>query len=89
MKKFPARASAQNAEAPGANQENEGICKFHKFIHAYKPFQKTQKIVDDTASNVFHVQDVSAPPGTLCWSFGEVFQVEEPWRGNGPMGNQL
>lgn len=37
--KFPARVPAQNAEAPGANQEKDGICKSHKFIHAYKPFQ--------------------------------------------------
>lgn len=37
--KFPARASDQNSEAPGANQEKKCICKSHKFIHAYRPFQ--------------------------------------------------
>ncbi len=44
MKKFPARASAQNAEAPGENQENEGICKSASFISLYTPTNHSRKL---------------------------------------------
>lgn len=92
--KFPARASDQNSEAPGANQEKSVFASrtsLYMPTDLFNGFQKIQHIDDNTitASNLHHVQDVSAPPGTLCWSCGEVFEWEEPWRGNGAMKNQL